>query len=83
LILEQLETIAVVDKEKSVKSGQENKGKVCTRRRNVFGIVETNFKGAVLANINLLQIHFIEVANLNIADDFIIKFILLVSYYVC
>jgi len=71
LILEQLKTIAVVDKEKPVKSGQENKGKVCTRRRNVSGIVETNFKvGAVLANdINLLRIYiFIEVMNLNIAD---------------
>lgn len=45
----------------SVMSGQENKGKVCTRRENVFGIrsaSETNFEvNVVLANTDLLQAH--------------------------
>lgn len=45
----------------SVTSGQENKGKVCTRRENVPGIrsaSETNFEVNVgLANTDLLQTH--------------------------
>lgn len=45
----------------SVMSGQENKGKVCTRHENVFGIrsaSETNFEvNIVLANTDLSQAH--------------------------
>lgn len=48
-----------------VMSGQENKGKVCTRHGNVSGIrSEINFEiNAILADTDLLQIHdvFIEV----------------------
>jgi len=50
-------------------SGQENKGKVCTRHENVSGIrLEINFEvNAILADTDLLQIHdiFIEVIFMN------------------
>lgn len=52
-----------------VMSGQENKGKVCTRHENVSGIrLEINFEvNAILVDTDLLQIHdiFIEVIFMN------------------
>lgn len=52
-----------------IMSGQENKGKVCTRHGNVSGIrSEINFEvNAMLADTDLLQIHdvFIEMIFMN------------------
>lgn len=74
LILEQFKTVVHAANVAAgagtlVMSGQENKGKVCTRHENVSSIrSEINFEvNAILADTDLLQIHdiFMEVIFIN------------------